>query len=253
MTAVAVELADVGVRLGSVTALEQVSLTFDEGTRVGIVGPNGAGKTTLANVICGYHHPTAGRISIYGTDVTRAAPARIAKLGVGRSLQSVGRIGGISAVEFLSLGLETRWPVSLVHTLLGTRAARRAERWARGAATELLDEMGLGRYGPVALEHCPYGVRKYVDVLRTLVGHARLVILDEPTSGLSTHERSELHELLDRFTRASPTTLLLIDHDVGFARSLCPTSVALDAGKVISAGATADVLADPKVIRCFTG
>ncbi|MDA8282958.1 MAG: ATP-binding cassette domain-containing protein [Actinomycetota bacterium] len=249
----AVDLSEVGVQLGSVRALVAVSVTFEQGTRVGIVGPNGAGKTTLANVVCGYYHPSTGRVAIYGTDVTRAAPARIARLGVGRSLQSVGRVQGITALQFLSLGLETRWPVGLVHTVLGTPAGRRAERWARATATSLLQEMDLARYGPVPLEDCPYGVRKYVDVLRTLVGRARVVVLDEPTSGLSNDERSEMHDLLARWTSDTPTTLLLIDHDVGFVRGLCSRSVALDAGKLVAAGATDEVLADPRVIRSFTG
>ncbi len=249
----AVDLSQVSVQLGSVRALDGVSVTFEEGIRVGVVGPNGAGKTTLANVVCGYYHPITGRIAIHGTDVTRLAPARIAQLGVGRSLQSVGRVQGITALQFLTLGLETRWPVGLAHTVLGTPAGRRTERWARATATSLLEEMDLARYGPVPLEDCPYGVRKYVDVLRTLVGRARVVLLDEPTSGLSDEERSEMHYLLARWTSESPTTLLLIDHDVGFVRGLCSRSVALDAGKLVAAGPTDEVLADPRVIRSFTG
>jgi branched-chain amino acid transport system ATP-binding protein len=103
------------------------------------------------------------------------------------------------------------------------------------------------------LEGCPYGVRKYVDVLRTLISRSPLVILDEPTSGLSDEERSEMSELLARWMNESSTTLLLIDHDVGFVRNLCPATIALDAGRVVSSGETHAVLADPAVIRCFTG
>ncbi len=249
----AVELSEVSVQLGNVLALDAVSVTFEQGARVGVVGPNGAGKTTLANVVSGYYHPSEGRVIVHGTDVTRAVPARIAQLGVGRSLQSVGRVQGITALQFVALGLETRWPVGLVHTVLGTPAGRRAERWARAEAMSLLEEMDLARYAQVALEDCPYGVRKYVDVLRTLVGLARVIVLDEPTSGLSEDERSEMHDFLARWTSESPTTLLLIDHDVGFVRGLCSRSVALDAGKLVAAGATDEVLTDPRVIRCFTG
>ncbi len=250
---IAAELEEVSVQLGPVRILDSVSLTLEEGAHVGLVGPNGAGKTSLANVLCGYYHPSGGRVRVFGIDTTRAEPVRIASLGVRRSLQSVGRVRGITALEFLELGMETLWPTSMLHTVFGTRAGRRAERSATRLAASTLREVGLDRFGPVPFEDCPYGVRKFVDVLRTLVGGGRVAVLDEPTSGLSDGERAQMLDLLARWMGESAMTLLLIDHDVSFVRSLCPDMIAIEAGRVLSTGTTSSVLADPAVIHCFMG
>lgn len=247
-----VQLDGVTLTLNEVTVLTEVSLAVHPGECVGLVGANGAGKSSVANILCGYYRPSAGAVLIAGEP---RRDSRRGQQGVCRSFQSVSHVQGLTAQELVMLGLEGGWKSSLAGSYIGTRRSRRAEREARDQAQEILSMAGLAKFSKERLADCPYGVRKLVDVVRTFVlPHSHVVILDEPTSGIADSERDGIRELILKLSSmASAQSMLIIDHDVAFIRSLCRRLVVLEAGNVLADGPAESVLAQPRVILSFLG
>jgi branched-chain amino acid transport system ATP-binding protein len=222
---------------------------------VALIGTNGSGKSALANVISGNYRLSAGTVEIGGRDMTRMRPAARARNGVRRSFQNVSGIGGMTLLSYVTLGWEPVWPHSIASTVVGRLKAHRYERNIAEQTRSLIADVGLDEYYDRPLESCPYGVRKIADVVRA-VGTApgTVALLDEPTSGVSQSERGTVMDVIRRaFAENQCKLMVIIDHDVAFVRELCPSSVVLEAGKILAAGPTDEVLAMDRVAISFAG
>src|ERR1700684_3366804 len=118
------EVRDVSVRFGGLTALSAVSLTVPPSQVVGIIGPNGAGKTTLLNVLCGFIRPDEGQVLTDDRHYHDLRPHRLAGLGIARTLQGVGLFGGLSVIENVMIGANSRATAGLWPALLGLAPSR---------------------------------------------------------------------------------------------------------------------------------
>jgi branched-chain amino acid transport system ATP-binding protein len=218
---------------------------------VGVIGPNGAGKTTLFNVVCGYVRPSAGRIVVGGQELRRHHPFDLPALGVARTLQGTGLIGGLTVLENVMAGATVRSRAGVLSALLGLPRSSRDERRLREVAVAALARVGVddvaGRF-PATL---PYAVAKRVALARALAAQPRLLLLDEPAGGLSHAERDDLRLLL-RSLR-SEMGVLLVEHDVDLVMSTCDRIVVLDFGRVIAEGPPESVRADPAVAEAYLG
>src|SRR6201982_197602 len=171
------EVRDVSVRFGGLTALDAVSLTVEPGQVVGVIGPNAAGKTALLNVLCGFIRPDAGQVLLGGRrpDIR---PHRLASLGVARTLQGVGLYGGVAAVEDSKVGGPTRRAASRAaagfwSALLSLPRASRDERKLRNLAMEALDRVGAAEVAQARPGELPYGMRKRIALARALAPSRR--------------------------------------------------------------------------------
>jgi branched-chain amino acid transport system ATP-binding protein len=245
------EVRDVTVRFGGLTALDRVSLTAAPGQVTGIIGPNGAGKTTLLNVLCGFVRPDSGTISFGGRKLTGLRPHKLAGLGIARTLQGVGLFGGLSVLENVMVGATVHARTGFWSALAGVPRADRDERQLRERASEALAQVGVAAHAGAAPATLAYGVRKRVALARALAAQPRLLLLDEPASGLSEEELPELGELISSL--AKQITLVVIEHRMDLMMSVCDTIAVLDFGKVIATGTPAQVQADPAVTAAYLG
>jgi branched-chain amino acid transport system ATP-binding protein len=245
------EVRDVTVRFGGLTALDRVSLTAAPGQVTGIIGPNGAGKTTLLNVLCGFVRPDSGTISFGGRKLTGLRPHKLAGLGIARTLQGVGLFGGLSVLENVMVGATVHARTGFWSALAGVPRADRDERQLRERASEALAQVGVVAHAGAAPATLAYGVRKRVALARALAAQPRLLLLDEPASGLSEEELPELGELISSL--AKQITLVVIEHRMDLMMSVCDTIAVLDFGKVIATGTPAQVQADPAVTAAYLG
>lgn len=234
------EVVEVSVGFGGVSALDRVSLQVGPGQVVGVIGPNGAGKTTLLNVICGFVKPSSG-ILIYRGEPMRPVPHRLASIGLARTLQGVGLWKGLTVVENVMVGSPSprRWP------------ARCAEREVADHARQILDQLGLSAWAnhlPAAL---PYGVQKQVALARALASKPSLLLLDEPASGLAEEEMGTLARQL--VVLRGQVAILLVEHRVDLVMAVSDRLVVLDFGQVIASGAPEAVRSDPAVISTYLG
>ncbi|MGH9047022.1 MAG: ABC transporter ATP-binding protein [Acidimicrobiales bacterium] len=245
------ELNDIGVTFGGLTALDSVSLSANSGEIVGVIGPNGAGKTTLFNVICGFVRADSGTISYGGRVLHHHQPHALAKLGIARTLQGVGLVPGLSVVDNVMLGAQGKVRSGFAAALFGLARSSREESRLRRGAMALLEELEIVQYAmqmPMAL---PYGVQKRTSLARALIAEPTLLLLDEPASGLSSADMEELSHLL-RSLRGR-MGVLLVEHHMDLVMSTCDRIVVLNFGRVIASGVPESVRANPEVTQAYLG
>lgn len=245
------EVRDVTVQFGGLTALDNVSCAAADRQITGIIGPNGAGKTTLLNAVCGFVRPGSGAILFAGHPLGRVRPHRLASLGIARTMQGVGLFRGLSVAENVMVGATEAARAGFWSALFGLPRSARDERRLRQQAMAALDRVGAADLADAMPETLAYGLRKRVALARALVGNPRLLLLDEPAGGLSENELPELGELIK--TLAADAGVVVIEHRMDLVMSVCDTIFVLDFGKLISAGTPAEVQADPAVTAAYLG
>ena len=245
------EVSEVSVRFGGLTALDAVSLTVEPQQVLGVIGPNGAGKTTLLNVLCGFIRPDEGQVLLDGRRYHDLRPHRLAGLGIARTLQGVGLFASLSAVENVMVGAHCRAAAGFWSALLGLPRSSRDERRLRQEAVAALDRVGAGGAAGLRPGELPYGMRKRVALARALVAEPKVLLLDEPASGLAEGELDELGGLIREL--AAETSLVIVEHHMDLMMSVCDSLVVLDFGTVISRGSPQEIQADPAVTAAYLG
>jgi ABC-type branched-subunit amino acid transport system ATPase component/ABC-type branched-subunit amino acid transport system permease subunit len=251
-TPMLVEASGVTVRFGGLTAVSDANLAVGAGEIVGLIGPNGAGKTTLFNAVLGLNSPAAGRIELFGNDVSDWSVHARAALGVGRTFQVIQLFSDLTVFDNLLVATHLQNRTGLAGGILGGRRARLREREARDRVRAVLSVMDLEEYAERPVAELPFGVLRLVEVARTVVTGARVICLDEPASGLDSTETERLIDWL-RLLRDIGFTLLVIEHDVDMVTRLCDHIYVLDQGRTIASGTAAEIQADPAVIASYLG
>jgi branched-chain amino acid transport system ATP-binding protein len=237
-TAASLEVERVGVQFDGVVALDDVSLRVERGELVGLIGPNGAGKTTLLNVLSGFQRPRPGRVLCGGRDVTRAGPARLARLGVARTFQGARVFAGLSVLENVRLGA------------LGVGSSPRR---ARLEAWRLLKLFGLEGRADHLAGGLPHGDERVLGIARALASGPDFLLLDEPAAGMNVQEGEELVARIARIRDEAGCAVMLVEHDMQLIMSLSERIHVLDYGKTLSEGTPAHVRNDPEVVRAYFG
>ncbi|ANH36885.1 Lipopolysaccharide export system ATP-binding protein LptB [Nocardioides dokdonensis FR1436] len=247
----ALELADVTVRFGGITALSGVGLAVRPGTVHGVIGPNGAGKTTLFNVACGFVTPDTGRIVRDGRELEHLAPHQLAGLEMARTLQGLGLFDRINVLDNVIVGADRHARSGFLGSLLALPRTGREERALRERARAVLADLGIEQYADRYPPSLPYPVRKRVALARALAAEPTLLLLDEPASGLSSAEMDELGELISSLR--SRMAVMLVEHHMDLVMAVCDEITVLDFGKVIAHGTADEVRTDPAVLAAYLG
>ncbi len=240
------------VQFGSHVVVDDVSLHVGAGEIVGLIGSNGAGKSTLMNAIGGFV-PSQGRIEVLGTDVTRVAPARRARAGLGRSFQGAELFGDLTVRETVQLALEAQEHAGLATVALGLPKARRVEQAKRAHADEIIAFLGLGGFGERFVNELSTGTRRIVELACLIASGTRLLCLDEPTAGIAQRETEAFGPLIVRIREELDASLLVIEHDMPLVMGISDRVYCLEAGHLICEGSPDAVRNDPKVIASYLG
>jgi ABC-type branched-subunit amino acid transport system ATPase component len=247
------ELRDVAMRFGGVHALDGVDLVVGAGAVVGILGPNGSGKTTLLDVIAGQLRPTGGRVLLDGEDLVDFLPEDRAALGLVRSFQDCRLYPELTVTESLLVAEDARRPVGVLASTLSLGRARRDEASKRQSVAQLIEEFRLGDFRNRRINELSTGTRRVVDLASVAAAGPNLLLLDEPTAGIAQREAEALGPLLRALHERTGATIVIVEHDVPMTVDLCEGLVVMESGKVVSAGRTADVVADPAALRAYLG
>ncbi len=244
---------DVTVRFGGLVANDQIELDVMPGEIAALIGPNGAGKTTLFNVITGAQAPTLGKVTFGGTDITDFdRPAR-ARLGMARTFQNLSLVPSLSVLDNATVGLgRFRW-AGLVSSMLSLPRAVHQDRLIREIATGALEFVGMGDSLGRLTGDLPYGDRRRLELARALALQPRILLLDEPSAGMGPTETADLASTIRRARDELDVTVLLVEHDMSFVRTLAEHCTVLEFGRVIASGPTAQVMEDPRVAEAYLG
>lgn len=246
------EVDNVTVRFGGITALSALSFNVHEREIYGVIGPNGAGKTTLFNCLSRLYTPAEGDIRMEGRSLLALPSHAMVGRGIGRTFQNVALFNSMTVRENVMAGSYGVTRAGFVRNVLRTPGSRREERETGERADALIAMLGLGAHAGRVVGELPFGVRKRVELARAVATRPKLLLLDEPAAGLN-HE--ELESLKDNILvlRAQGTAVLLVEHHVGMVMSLTDRIVVLNFGRRLAEGTPREIQAHPEVIEAYLG
>ena len=248
-----IEVKDVIMRFGGVTAVDHLNMAIPKGSIVGLIGPNGAGKTTAFNVITGFYTPTEGDVFFKGKKITGVPPHKICCLGMARTFQNIRLFYNETALENVMIGRHVRRKHHWWGSMLGLPGTLREEKDIRQKAEELLDRIGLSEYRDELASSLPYGAQRRLEIARALATEPSFLLLDEPAAGMNPQESLELMNFIRQIRNEFNLTILLIEHDMKVVMGVCEHIWVLEYGKLIAEGNAEAIRSNPRVIEAYLG
>lgn len=225
-------------------AVDDLNLYLDRNEVRVVIGPNGAGKTTVLDLICGKTRATGGSIHFNGRELTKMREYDIVRAGVGRKFQNPSIYENLSVFE----NLEMSYPIG--RKVLGALFFKRtAEVVAR--VEEVAAEIFLSDLLHKQADLLSHGQKQWLEIGMLLMQDPELLMLDEPVAGMSVSERAQTAELLNRISQGR--SVLVIEHDMEFVKSIAHKVTVLHQGKVLAEGSMDAVQKNPKVIEVYLG
>lgn len=228
------------------TAVSNVNLRIRRGDIHALIGPNGAGKTTVFNLLTKMLAPTSGRIVYRGRDITRLAPARVARLGMVRSFQISSVFPHMSALENVRIALQRPLGVSFRFW----RSDRTLDA-LNDQAMQALAEVGLERYADTLAVELPYGRKRALEIATTLALSPELMLLDEPMAGMGAEDVVQVAQLIKKVS--ANRTILMVEHNLHVVAEISDRITVLQRGSILVEGSYQEVAANPAVVEAYIG
>ena len=247
------EVNNISLSFGAVQALNDISFRIEAGEILAIIGPIGAGKSSMLNVINGFYTPDTGQISFKGTNRSRMEPAEVAREGVARTFQNIALFRGMTTLDNIMTGRNTKMHKNFLWQALHFGPARNEELEHRRKAEEVIDFLEIQAIRKTIVSRLPYGLQKRVELGRALASEPELLLLDEPMAGMNTEEKEDMCRFILDVNDHFGTTIALIEHDMGVVMDISDRVVVLDYGQKIADGPPSEIRANKRVIDAYLG
>ncbi|MDB5542094.1 MAG: transporter ATP-binding protein [Devosia sp.] len=248
-----IDVENVSKRFGGLRAVNNCSLRVERGSITGLIGPNGAGKSTLFNLVAGNIAPDSGRVVFDEQDVTGLKPHQLFHRGMLRTFQIAHEFSNMTALENLMMVPPGQAGESLVGTWLAPGAVKSNERAVRQKALDVIDFLKLGHVRYELAGNLSGGQKKLLELGRTMMVDAKVVLLDEVAAGVNRTLLQDLAANIERMNQELGYTFFVIEHDMDLIGRLCDPVIVMAQGEKIAEGPMSEIRANPEIIEAYFG
>ena len=240
-------------KFGGFTAVNDASLTIEEGSITGLVGPNGAGKTTLFNVIAGVYKPSKGTVYLDGKDITGLEPHQLFHKGLLRTFQIAHEFSTMTVRENLMMVPGEQSGEKLLDVWLKPSKIRAEEVLLRKKADEVIEFLEISHVADELAGNLSGGQKKLLELGRTMMVDAKIVFLDEVGAGVNRTLLNTIGDAIIRLNKERGYTFCVIEHDMEFIGRLCDPVIVMAEGGVLPKGTIDEIKSNEQVIEAYLG
>ena len=246
-------LSKVNKYFGGLHAVNNVSIKIKKGTITGLIGPNGAGKTTLFNTIAGLYAPNNGEIFLEEKNIAGLKPHELFNMGVLRTFQIAHEFTSLTVLENLMMVPGNQRGEKLMYALFADQSVRKQEEKIRVKAIEVIDFLNLTHLTQEIAGNLSGGQKKLLELGRTMMVDAQLVLLDEVGAGVNRTLLNEISDAILRLNKERNYTFFVIEHDMDLIEKICDPVIVMAEGSVLFEGKFSDVKSNEDVIEAYLG
>lgn len=233
---------------GGVVTAKNVDLKVMPGEIHGLIGPNGAGKSTMMNLISGIYEVDEGKIYFQGEDITGTPSHMRARKGIGRTFQTPRFLYRSNIRDNLMLGVDLQDQLGYFKSFIGKKGSDFLKE-----LDELMELSGFAIDWDEDITAIPFGQRKILEIVRSMLGHPKVMLVDEPAAGLTTQEIGQARDLLMFAAKKRNIGILLIEHQMDLVMSTCENIDVLVFGEILARGLPQEIAANPIVLEAYLG
>ena len=247
------EVKNVNKFFGGIKAVNKASMYVKEGSITGLIGPNGAGKTTLFNTIAGLFEPDEGNIIFNNEDISNLKPHELFSKGILRTFQIAHEFSTLTVLENLMMVPSNQSGEKIIHALFPTKKDKLQEEAIREKAIEVIDFLNLKHLTQELAGNLSGGQKKLLELGRTMMVEAKLVLLDEVGAGVNRTLLNEISDAILRLNKEKNYTFFVIEHDMDLIEKICNPVIVMAEGDVLFKGTFDQVKSNENVIEAYLG
>ena len=247
------KIKDLNKSFGGLKAVNNVNLEIDKGSITGLIGPNGAGKTTLFNTIAGLYAPDNGDVYLEEKNIAGLKPHELFSMGVLRTFQIAHEFSSLTVLENLMMVPGNQRGEKLIYALFGDKVVKKEEEEIRAKAIEVIEFLNLKHLTQEIAGNLSGGQKKLLELGRTMMVEANLVLLDEVGAGVNRTLLNEISDAIIRLNKERNYTFFVIEHDMDLIEKICDPVIVMAEGSVLFEGKFSDVKSNEEVIEAYLG
>ena len=247
------EINNLNKHFGGLKAVNDVSLYVQKGSITGLIGPNGAGKTTLFNTIAGLYTPENGEIYLEKNNIAGLKPHELFNMGILRTFQIAHEFSSLTVLENLMMVPGHQRGEKLIYALFGDKLAKKQEEEIRAKAIEVIDFLNLKHLTQEIAGNLSGGQKKLLELGRTMMVEANLVLLDEVGAGVNRTLLNDISDAILRLNKERNYTFFVIEHDMDLIDKICDPVIVMAEGAVLFEGKFSEVKSNEDVIEAYLG